>query len=157
MAYHRRRMGFRRLILLISVRGIPHCDTRLLQPKQGAAGPPESLGKSAAGISPAGAPRGRTIPGQVETRFRPYSRPGQSPPFPQAPPRHPRGARPAPKRHRQLIRAVYCGWLGCNWRGWRLYLQLLKHPHLKFSPSSTFCASMDALLRTLVCSLTRVV
>ena len=51
------------LILLMSVRGIPYCDTRLLQLKQGAAGPPESLGKTAARMSPAGTPR--TIPGHA--------------------------------------------------------------------------------------------
>ena len=56
------------LILLLSVRGTPYCDTRLLQLKQGAAGPPESLGKTAARISPAGTPRtnpGRARPGNA--------------------------------------------------------------------------------------------
>ena len=50
--------------------GIPYCDSdaRLLQLKQGAAGLPESLGNSAARISPAGAPRttpGRARPGDA--------------------------------------------------------------------------------------------
>ena len=56
------------LILLMSVRGIPCCDTRLLQLKQGVAGPPESLGKSAARIPPEGTPRtnpGRARPGNA--------------------------------------------------------------------------------------------
>ena len=55
--------GAHLLILLMSVLGIPYCDIRLLQLEQGAAGPPESLGKSAARISPAGTPR--TIPGRA--------------------------------------------------------------------------------------------
>ena len=56
------------LILLMSVLSIPYCDIRLLQLKQGAAGPPESLGKSAARISPAGTPR--RIPGRARPGIR---------------------------------------------------------------------------------------